>query len=269
MGVFNGVFPILQGKEDASRKFAAETIGARKADFEALQARSNVTRETWALQETPMGSFMLVWFEGDVEKAFSDLAGDNSEFTTWFRAKGRGRNRRRSRSTTRSDLSARRVDRLARLTHHSRVPVARALSRAGTISFGGGWSRESTAPRCVSSLANVVESASRVGLYDRVMSLEWEQTIVDARDPVVLGNWWREALGWVVVNDDPDEFEIRPAADRLPGLLFASVPESKQTKNRLHLDFRPDDRDGGRTTSHAWRHASGRWARRAVVDCAC
>jgi predicted enzyme related to lactoylglutathione lyase len=75
------------------------------------------------------------------------------------------------------------------------------------------------------------------------MALEWEQTIIDAVDPVGLGHWWREALGWVVVNDDPDEFEIRPAPDRLPGLLFATVPEAKATKNRLHLDFRPDDRD--------------------------
>lgn len=85
MGVFNGAFPILAGKEDEGRAFAAETIGARKADFAALQARSNITRETWAMQETPMGSFMLVWFEGDVEKAFSDLASDSSEFGTWFR----------------------------------------------------------------------------------------------------------------------------------------------------------------------------------------
>jgi hypothetical protein len=76
------------------------------------------------------------------------------------------------------------------------------------------------------------------------MSLEWEQTIVDARDPVALGHWWREALDWVVVNDDPEEFEIRPAGDRVPGLLFARVAESKTIKNRLHLDFRPDDRDG-------------------------
>ncbi|HET9442135.1 MAG TPA: VOC family protein [Acidimicrobiales bacterium] len=75
------------------------------------------------------------------------------------------------------------------------------------------------------------------------MSLEWEQVIVDARDPVALGRWWREALGWVVVNDDPEEFEIRPAADRLPGLLFARVAEPKSAKNRLHLDLRPDDRD--------------------------
>jgi hypothetical protein len=75
------------------------------------------------------------------------------------------------------------------------------------------------------------------------MSLEWEQTIVDARDPGVLGNWWREALGWVVVNDESDEFEIRPEADRLPGLLFVPVHEPKTLKNRLHLDFRPDNRD--------------------------
>jgi hypothetical protein len=75
------------------------------------------------------------------------------------------------------------------------------------------------------------------------MSLEWEQTIVDARDPRALGVWWRDALGWVVVNDDPAEFEIRPTADRLPGLLFVSAAEPKTTKNRLHLDFRPDDRD--------------------------
>ena len=75
------------------------------------------------------------------------------------------------------------------------------------------------------------------------MGLEWEQTIIDASDPVALGRWWCEALGWVVVNDDPDEFEIRPAEDRLPGLLFALAPEAKTVKNRLHLDLRPDDRD--------------------------
>jgi predicted enzyme related to lactoylglutathione lyase len=75
------------------------------------------------------------------------------------------------------------------------------------------------------------------------MSLEWEQTNVDARDPRLLGRWWQQALGWVVVNDDPDEFEIRPAPDQLPGLLFVPVAEEKVVKNRLHLDFRPDDQD--------------------------
>jgi hypothetical protein len=75
------------------------------------------------------------------------------------------------------------------------------------------------------------------------MALEWEQTLVDAADPVALGTWWASALGWVIVNDDPDDFEIRPEPDRLPGLMFERVPEPKTHKNRLHLDFRPDDRD--------------------------
>jgi Glyoxalase-like domain len=75
------------------------------------------------------------------------------------------------------------------------------------------------------------------------MALEWEQTVVDSRDPPGLGHWWVQALGWVVINDDPDEFEIRPSPDRLPGLIFVPVPDQKAVKNRLHLDFRPGDRD--------------------------
>jgi len=75
------------------------------------------------------------------------------------------------------------------------------------------------------------------------MPLEWEQVVVDAADPGALGRWWATALDWVVVNDDPEEFEIRSAPERLPGLLFVRVPEGKSVKNRLHLDFRPDDRD--------------------------
>ena len=73
------------------------------------------------------------------------------------------------------------------------------------------------------------------------MTLEWEQVVVDAADPGALGRWWAEALGWAVVDDADDEFEIRPSPERLPGLLFVPVPEAKDRKNRLHLDFRPDD----------------------------
>ncbi len=75
------------------------------------------------------------------------------------------------------------------------------------------------------------------------MGLEWEHVVVDAMDPVRLGRWWADALGWVVLNDTPDEFEIRPAADRLPGMIFEPVEEAKGGKNRLHLDVRPDDQD--------------------------
>ncbi len=75
------------------------------------------------------------------------------------------------------------------------------------------------------------------------MPLEWEQVVVDAADPAALGHWWATALDWVVVNDAAEEFEIRPAPDRLPGLLFVPVEEARTVKNRLHPDFRPVDRD--------------------------
>lgn len=72
------------------------------------------------------------------------------------------------------------------------------------------------------------------------MGMRWEQVVVDARDPVRLGRWWAEALDWEVVNASPEEFEIRPAADGAPGFIFVPVPEGKRSKNRMHVDLRPD-----------------------------
>jgi Glyoxalase-like domain len=41
-------------------------------------------------------------------------------------------------------------------------------------------------------------------------------------DRDALGRRWASALGWVTVNDDPKEFEIRPAPDQIPGLPLRS-----------------------------------------------
>ena len=73
------------------------------------------------------------------------------------------------------------------------------------------------------------------------MSLEWEQVTIDSEDPTSLGNWWKDALRWVIVDDDPEVFEIRPATGRVPGMLFLRTGNAKTAKNRLHFDFRPDD----------------------------
>ena len=75
------------------------------------------------------------------------------------------------------------------------------------------------------------------------MALEWEQVVIDSADPGRLGRWWADALGWEYWAEDGDEVEIRPTEDRLPGLIFLPVAEPKTVKNRLHLDFRPDDQD--------------------------
>jgi hypothetical protein len=48
MEVFNGAFPILPGKEDAARAFAAQVTGSRSAEYADLQRRSGIARETWS-----------------------------------------------------------------------------------------------------------------------------------------------------------------------------------------------------------------------------
>jgi len=73
------------------------------------------------------------------------------------------------------------------------------------------------------------------------MSLEWEQVVVEAVDAVALGRWWADALGWVIVDEDRPVCEIQAAPDQLPGILFLETAGPKAEKNRLHLDFRPDD----------------------------
>ncbi|MFS8200373.1 VOC family protein [Streptomyces sp. CWNU-52B] len=75
------------------------------------------------------------------------------------------------------------------------------------------------------------------------MTLNWQHVIVHAADPRALGQWWADALGWVVVHDSDVEFAIRAEPDRLPGLEFVRLDEAKKTKSRLHLDFVPDDQD--------------------------
>ena len=88
MGVFNGALPDpgrQGGGRSSVRRGDVRALGAQ--DYVAHLERAGVTRETWALQATPMGSLILVWFEGDLEKAFTDLATDDSEYMTWFRAR--------------------------------------------------------------------------------------------------------------------------------------------------------------------------------------
>ncbi|SCF45373.1 VOC family protein [Micromonospora mirobrigensis] len=75
------------------------------------------------------------------------------------------------------------------------------------------------------------------------MTSVWESLTVDASDPARLARWWAEALGYQIVAERSDEVEIRPAPDRLPGMVFVPVRDPKTAKNRLHLDLRPADQE--------------------------
>lgn len=73
------------------------------------------------------------------------------------------------------------------------------------------------------------------------MALNWEQVVIDTRDPHTLASWWAQALGWIVTYEEDGDVEIRPSPQTTPGLLFVPVREERVSKNRLHLDFRPSD----------------------------
>jgi hypothetical protein len=70
-------------------------------------------------------------------------------------------------------------------------------------------------------------------------------TTVDATDAYELSEWWKQVLGYVDLEGDPnepghEECMIR-SAETGHSLLFIEVPEGKQVKNRIHLDLRPAD----------------------------
>jgi predicted enzyme related to lactoylglutathione lyase len=66
---------------------------------------------------------------------------------------------------------------------------------------------------------------------------------IDSTDPQRLGRWWADALGWETW-DEPDGYCVAaPPEAGQTRLVFLKVPEPKSVKNRLHLDFTPDDQD--------------------------
>jgi catechol 2,3-dioxygenase-like lactoylglutathione lyase family enzyme len=78
------------------------------------------------------------------------------------------------------------------------------------------------------------------------VSVRWYSVVVDCHDVAAQGRWWADVLGWDIVYEAEDEvvvagarlLELEPG-DRGPGLVFVSVPEAKELKNRLHIDLSP------------------------------
>lgn len=85
------------------------------------------------------------------------------------------------------------------------------------------------------------------GVWDHLgMSIRIQCICVDTTDPASIATWWSQALGWRITLQSDDEWVLEPPAGSpedgvSPDLLFLKVPEPRTTKNRLHLDLRPDD----------------------------
>lgn len=80
------------------------------------------------------------------------------------------------------------------------------------------------------------------------MAIRIQSVSVDTLDPDGLATFWAEALGWRRTYEDADEVCLEPPEDSeeygiVPDLVFLRVPEPKTTKNRLHLDLRPEDQE--------------------------
>jgi hypothetical protein len=68
-------------------------------------------------------------------------------------------------------------------------------------------------------------------------------TTIDCHDAYALSEWWKPVLGYVDLEDDPNEPGHEECMIRDPAtghqLLFIEVPDEKSVKNRIHLDLRP------------------------------
>lgn len=79
-------FPVLEGMEEGAREVARAMATERSAQASAFFARFGVRHESWHLQETPAGPWILVVSEIDapVERA-EEYSASHEEFALWFK----------------------------------------------------------------------------------------------------------------------------------------------------------------------------------------
>jgi hypothetical protein len=81
-------FPVLRGQEEQMRQFAREVGAGRSREAADFYARMGVVRETWHLQDTPHGPWVIAITEfGDrpIDDAARDYAASEQAFDRWFK----------------------------------------------------------------------------------------------------------------------------------------------------------------------------------------
>src|SRR5215813_1101828 len=111
------------------------------------------------------------------------------------------------------------------------TPASRSPPRPGRAVPRSAETRLTVLPRA----AEAVAMTSRIS-----------HTSFDAINAYAQSVFWSQVHDFVEDPDDPNEPEheecLITSRDRSQLLLFITVPESKQVKNRVHLDLRPVDR---------------------------
>jgi hypothetical protein len=79
------VMPIVDGKLEDWKAWAAELQGPRRADFDDLNRRHGLTRHDSWLAETPVGPMAVVLHEGPGADEFvPNLMASDNEVDVWF-----------------------------------------------------------------------------------------------------------------------------------------------------------------------------------------
>jgi predicted enzyme related to lactoylglutathione lyase len=71
------------------------------------------------------------------------------------------------------------------------------------------------------------------------VALAWDTIVVDCADPVKVATFWAAAMGFEIVEPDPEDTFVDDPSGASKGMFFQKVPEPKVAKNRVHIDVRP------------------------------
>jgi predicted enzyme related to lactoylglutathione lyase len=86
-------------------------------------------------------------------------------------------------------------------------------------------------------------SLSGVAVSLRDMTIQMGGVTIDCANPRKLAEFWTEALGTAIGGDYGGEFIfLNPSVEDGPYVGLQRVPEDRAGKNRVHIDFRTDDR---------------------------
>src|SRR5688572_27003855 len=81
-------FPVLAGREEMMRQFAGEVRTHRAAAAADFYRRMGVARESWHLQETPHGTWVIgvtQIADKPLAQAGEDYAASQHDFDRWFK----------------------------------------------------------------------------------------------------------------------------------------------------------------------------------------
>src|SRR5262245_8568198 len=78
--------PIQAGESEAARAFLAELEGQRKNDYATSEQRLRISKEVWAIQQSPTGDLFVVFFQSpDIAGSVGQFVASRDEFDLWFK----------------------------------------------------------------------------------------------------------------------------------------------------------------------------------------